>query len=49
MASILREIGGDTLSLGEQQRLQFARLLIAKPTLAVVDEGSAALSIEAKS
>lgn len=39
----------DTLSLGEQQRLQFARLLIARPKLAVIDEGSAALSIAAES
>lgn len=38
----------DTLSLGEQQRIQFARLLIAKPVLAVIDEGSAALSIDAE-
>ncbi len=39
---------GDTLSLGEQQRLQFARLLLAKPRMAVIDEGSAALSIDAE-
>lgn len=39
---------GDTLSLGEQQRLQFARLLLAKPKMAVIDEGSAALSIDAE-
>lgn len=36
---------GDTLSLGEQQRLSFARLLIAKPQLAIIDEGSSALDL----
>lgn len=36
---------GDVLSLGEQQRLSFARLLIAKPQLAIIDEGSSALDI----
>jgi vitamin B12/bleomycin/antimicrobial peptide transport system ATP-binding/permease protein len=36
---------GDTLSLGEQQRLSFARLLIAKPKLAIIDEGSSALDL----
>lgn len=39
---------GDTLSLGEQQRLQFARLILANPKVAVIDEGSAALSIDAE-
>jgi vitamin B12/bleomycin/antimicrobial peptide transport system ATP-binding/permease protein len=39
---------GDTLSLGEQQRLSFARLLIAKPKLAVIDEGTSALDIPAE-
>lgn len=38
----------DTLSLGEQQRLQFARLILAKPAIAIIDEGSAALSLEAE-
>lgn len=36
---------GDTLSLGEQQRLSFARLLIFKPKLAVIDEGTSALDL----
>jgi vitamin B12/bleomycin/antimicrobial peptide transport system ATP-binding/permease protein len=36
---------GDTLSLGEQQRLSFARLLIAKPKMVCIDEGSSALDM----
>lgn len=39
---------GDTLSLGEQQRLSFARLLISKPSLAVIDEGSSALDLDSE-
>eukprot|EP00177_Eucheuma_denticulatum_P005537 GFKZ01010065.1.p1 GENE.GFKZ01010065.1~~GFKZ01010065.1.p1 ORF type:complete len:694 (-),score=93.19 GFKZ01010065.1:1708-3789(-) len=39
---------GDTLSLGEQQRLQFARLFLSQPSLAIIDEGSSALSIGAE-
>lgn len=31
------------LSLGEQQRLAFARLLLAKPNLALLDESTSAL------
>jgi ABC-type uncharacterized transport system fused permease/ATPase subunit len=36
------------LSLGEQQRLAFARLLLAKPRLALLDESSSALDAEAE-
>jgi vitamin B12/bleomycin/antimicrobial peptide transport system ATP-binding/permease protein len=36
---------GDTLSLGEQQRLSFARLLISKPKVVCIDEGSSALDM----
>mmetsp|Transcript_7310 Transcript_7310/g.17664 ORF Transcript_7310/g.17664 Transcript_7310/m.17664 type:complete len:821 (+) Transcript_7310:19-2481(+) len=35
-----------TLSLGEQQRLAWARLLLAKPRLALLDEASSALDQE---
>jgi vitamin B12/bleomycin/antimicrobial peptide transport system ATP-binding/permease protein len=37
---------GDVLSLGEQQRLAFARLLINRPRFAVMDEATSALDIE---
>jgi putative ATP-binding cassette transporter len=37
----------DVLSLGEQQRLAFARLLINQPRFAVMDEATSALDIEA--
>lgn len=33
------------LSLGEQQRLAFARLLLAEPTLAILDESTSALDL----
>ena len=33
------------LSLGEQQRLAFARLLVNRPKLAVLDEASSALDL----
>lgn len=39
---------GDLLSLGEQQRLQFARLFLRGASVAIVDEGSSALSIDAE-
>lgn len=39
----------DTLSLGEQQRLQFARLLLSESKFAVIDEGTSALSVDAES
>jgi len=37
-----------TLSLGEQQRLAFARLFLAKPKLAVCDEATSALDLKAE-
>ena len=37
---------GTLLSLGEQQRLAFARLLLAKPRYAVLDEASSALDVQ---
>lgn len=36
----------DTLSLGEQQRLAFARILINKPEYAILDEATSALDIK---
>lgn len=36
----------DLLSLGEQQRLAFARLLVNKPRYAVLDEATSALDLE---
>jgi putative ATP-binding cassette transporter len=36
------------LSLGEQQRLGFARLLINSPRLAILDEASSALDLESE-
>ncbi|MGA9377217.1 MAG: ATP-binding cassette domain-containing protein, partial [Phormidium sp.] len=35
----------DVLSLGEQQRLTFARLLLNKPSYAILDEATSALDI----
>eukprot|EP00667_Euglena_gracilis_P003660 EG_transcript_3672 len=34
------------LSLGEQQRISFARLLLARPRLAILDEASSALDLD---
>jgi len=36
---------GDELSLGEQQRLAFARVLVNKPRLAILDEATSALDL----
>jgi len=36
---------GDELSLGEQQRLAFARVLVNKPKLAILDEATSALDL----
>ncbi len=36
----------DLLSLGEQQRLAFARLLLSKPSYAMLDEATSALDLE---
>jgi vitamin B12/bleomycin/antimicrobial peptide transport system ATP-binding/permease protein len=35
----------DILSLGEQQRLAFARLLLTKPSYAILDEATSALDV----
>ncbi len=54
LASIVERFGGfdadidysKVLSLGEQQRLAFARLLLHKPRYAILDEATSALDVE---
>ncbi|BAU11653.1 ABC transporter ATP-binding protein [Leptolyngbya sp. NIES-3755] len=54
LAELPERVGGfeverdwaNTLSLGEQQRLAFARLLLAKPRYAILDEATSALDSE---
>ena len=38
-------VRGDELSLGEQQRLAFARVLVNRPKLAILDEATSALDL----
>jgi putative ATP-binding cassette transporter len=53
LADLPNRVGGldvelewaDVLSLGEQQRLAFARLLLAKPLYAILDESTSALDV----
>ena len=54
LPELIRRVGGfdveldwaDVLSLGEQQRLAFARLLINRPRFAVLDEATSALDTD---
>jgi putative ATP-binding cassette transporter len=54
LAELPERVGGfdveldwaDVLSLGEQQRLAFARLLITQPQYAVLDEATSALDVK---
>jgi len=39
---------GDILSLGEQQRLAFGRLLVNKPKMVILDEASSALDLDSE-
>lgn len=39
---------GNTLSLGEQQRLAFGRVIVNKPRLVIVDEATSALDVDAE-
>ena len=54
LAGIVERVGGldaeldygKVLSLGEQQRLAFARVLLSKPRFAILDEATSALDVE---
>ncbi|PSB10228.1 ABC transporter ATP-binding protein [Pleurocapsa sp. CCALA 161] len=54
LADLTAKVGGldvelswsDVLSLGEQQRLAFARLLLTKPSYAILDEATSALDVQ---
>jgi len=54
LADLAERLGGfdteldwdDVLSLGEQQRLAFARLLLTKPNYAILDEATSALDLK---
>jgi putative ATP-binding cassette transporter len=54
LANLAERVGGfetelnwaDVLSLGEQQRLAFARLLLTQPRYAILDEATSALDLE---
>lgn len=54
LGNLTEKVGGldvelswsDVLSLGEQQRLAFARLLLTKPSYAILDEATSALDVQ---
>jgi len=56
LASLVERFGGldtvrdwsDVLSLGEQQRLSFGRLLVKRPALVILDEASSALDLSSE-